>query len=181
MTPEETKAMADRIAANRQEEAKTKVKEAKAAKVPAKPAKVAKVAKPAKVAGAKSPKAKKVIGPATKNFKFKDGPKDRKVCDVKGCTKKPKTGFRCDAHRKEIRKAQLAANNVVWKKRVKAGTAGNHVIYTRPGEKKPIATQFSLKNPDKAAKQVFNEHSILETVKDFKEILSRTKQERAKE
>lgn len=181
MTPEETKAMADRIAANRKE-AQAKVIQIKA-KAPAK-AKAPKAAvKKATKPKAAKPKAKKErvkpIGPATAKVKFKDKPKSRDYCDVLNCSAKPKAGFRCEKHRKVIRKAQLAANNVVWKKRVKAGTAGHHVVYTRPGEKKAIATRFSLKATDKAIKVVSTGHSVVEKVGDFKEIISRTKKERA--
>lgn len=176
MTPAETKAMADRIAANR--------KEAEAKKTIAKP-KTEKVAK-AKVVKAPRPTAKKVskervkpIGPGTKQFKFKTeraaGECDVQGCKVKGLGKKR----RCTKHKKEIRKVQLAANNKVWKARVKAGTAGHHVVYTRPGEKKPIATKFSLKATDKAVKVVGAGHSVIEKVGDFKEIVSRTKKELA--
>lgn len=175
MTPAETKAMADRIAANR--------KEAEAKKAPKKEikAKAEKKAAPVKAKPtAKKVKAKdrtKPIGPGTKLFKFKDGPKSFEVCDVLNCREKPKSGFRCVKHKKAIRKAQLKANNITWRKRVKDGTAGNHVVYTRPGEKKPIATKYSLKKTDAAVKVVSTGHSVVEKVGDFKEIVARTKKE----
>ena len=175
MTPEETKAMAARIAANK--------KEAEAKKAPKKEIKVKpkKEVKQAKVKPtAKKVKAKdrtKPIGPGTKLFKFKDGPKSFEVCDVLNCREKPKSGFRCVKHKKAIRKEQLRANNIIWRQRVKNGTAGHHVVYTRPGEKKPIATKYSLKKTDAAVKAVSTGHSVVEKVGDFKEIVARTKKE----
>ncbi len=177
MTPEETKAMADRIAKNRQEEnlkaVANKPKEEKVVKI--KKEKAVKAAPKAKAK--KALRAKRVVGPATAKFKFK-AERKRGECDVLGCNAKPQAGFRCTKHRKLIRKAQLKANNVVWKKRVKAGTAGHHVVYTRPGEKLPIATRFAMKAPEKALEVVRKEHSIVEEVGVMKEILARTKASR---
>lgn len=173
MTPAEQEAMAKRIAANRKEaEAKKtkkeiKVKTEKKAAPKAKPT-AQKVKKTDRI---------KPIGPGTKMFKFKAeraaGECDVQGCKVKGLGKKR----RCGKHKKEIRKEQLRANNVVWKKRVKDGTAGHHVVYTRPGEKKPIATKYSLKKTDAAVAVVAKGHSVVEKVGDFKEIIARTKKE----
>ncbi len=99
---------------------------------------------------AKKSKRTKPLGPGTLKFKFK-ATRSRAVCDVLNCKAKPSKGFRCPKHKKLIRKAQLAANNIVWKKRVKAGTAGHHVVYTNP-KKKTQATRWALKATNKAMK-----------------------------
>lgn len=185
MTPEEQKAMADRIAATRREEAKVHAKADKpaASTKGIKPKEEAvKTKTKTKVKVASKPKvSKRKPGPATAKFKFKPLPKSRTQCDVLNCKVRPSKGFRCTGHKKLIRKAQLKANNVVWKKRVKAGTAGHHVIYTRPGEKKPIATRWSLgkKTAELAHKKVAAGHSVVEKVGDFHEIVVRTRKERS--
>lgn len=189
MTPEETKAMADRIAANRREAAAKvipiKNKTPDKVKIPVKKIPAKSSSKPstgkAKPKAKKTPKAKarvKPIGPGTSAFKFKPLPKSREVCDVLTCREKPKAGFRCAKHKKIIRKAQLKANNVIWKKRVKAGTAGHHAVYTY--EDTQLATKFAIKQTDKMEKVVKDGHSIIPTVGKFKEIVSKTKQLRAK-
>lgn len=185
MTPEETKAMADRIAANRKEE---EAKKAPKKEVKAKAPKVKPTAKKVKAPAAKVPATSRVgamhkhptemfAGPGTKKFKFK-AERGEGECDVLGCKAK---GLgkkrRCPKHKKEIRKVQLAENNKVWKARVKKGTAGHHAVYTRPGEKKPIATKFALKETDRALKAVAAEHTLVDGVGNFKEIIARTKKE----
>lgn len=186
MTPAETEAMAKRLEANRKEAAKPKaIKEGKMPKTEKQakgfvkiPVNAKKGEKPKKLAPKtvlKKVSGAKVIGPGTKLFKFKPGKKSREVCDLLSCRTKPKTGFRCDAHRKIVRKAQLKANNPVWKRRVKAGTAGHHVVYTKPDTGKRIATKFSLKAADEATKVVKSGHSVVSEVGKFKAILAATK------
>lgn len=184
MTPEETEAMAKRIEANRKE-AKIKEipvpkteKQAKGfKKIPVNSKEKPKAVSPKKVLKAvKAPKKErtKPVGKGTLLFKYKPK-RSREVCDVLSCREKPKKGFRCEKHRKMIRKAQLKANNVVWKKRVKEGTAGHHVVYTKPDTGKTIATKFSLKATDKATAVVKSGHSIIGEVGKFKAIVAATK------
>lgn len=71
-------------------------------------------------------------------------------CHFRGCTKKSVTNRAkwCLAHKRAIRKAQLKANNAVWRKRVKRGEAGHHVVYDGR------ATMFTLQNKPLAEKIV---------------------------
>jgi hypothetical protein len=176
--------MAKRIEANRKE---AKVKEIKPPKtekqakgfkkIPVNGKGKVKKLSPKQVLKKANPKAKreriKPLGPVTKQFKFKDGPKSFEICDVLNCKSKPKKGFRCDAHRKLIRKAQLKANNAVWKKRVKAGEAGHHAVYTYEGKR--IATRAALKDTEKFIPVVKSGHSVVTEVGKFKEIVAKTK------
>lgn len=91
----------------------------------------------------------------------------RGVCTKQGCNVKwsgqPGRVF-CKKHKAELRVEQLRLNNIVWLKRVKAGTAGNHVIY---GGK---ATKFSVAKP-KAALKVVEAGEATVDVAEFKKIL----------
>lgn len=91
----------------------------------------------------------------------------RGVCTKQGCNVKwsgqPGRIF-CKKHKAELRVEQLRLNNIVWLKRVKAGTAGNHVIY---GGK---ATKFSVAKPKAALKVVEAGEATVDVV-EFKKIL----------
>ena len=94
---------------------------------------------------------KKGPGPATKAWakKFR-ADREPGQCNMKGCSRKtvtPRAKW-CAPHKKEVRKAQLKANNVVWRKAVKEGRAGHHVVYD--GQ----ATVFTLQNKNQAEKIV---------------------------
>ncbi len=180
MTPEETAEMAKNVEANRREavaKAKPKV-EKKAPKPKVVKASKAKAVKAAKVPKVKAPKAAKKVGPGTVKFKFKENRKPGQ-CDVLNCSVNNLKGVkrRCPKHKKIIRKAQLKANNVVWKKRVKNKEAGHHAVYTYDG--KQLATRYSLKATDKVADVVKKGHSIIKEVGTFKAIVAKTKKMRA--
>lgn len=98
---------------------------------------------------------KRGVGPGTKRFKFKAVRKAGE-CDVLGCSRSPSTtkARRCLKHKKLIRKEQLKANNVVWRKRVQKGTAGHHIVYTSPKEGKTSLTEWARANPERAMKLV---------------------------
>jgi hypothetical protein len=91
----------------------------------------------------------------------------RGVCSKQGCNIKwtgaPGRVF-CKKHKKVLRKLQLKLNNVVWLKRVKAGTAGHHVIY------KNHVTEFAAKKPKEALKKVEQGKATVD-VPTFKKIL----------
>ncbi len=74
----------------------------------------------------------------------------RGVCAKLGCNIKFPNARRvfCKKHKKALRKVQLKLNNVVWNKRVKAGTAGHHVVY------KGGATEFAVKKTAEAEKKI---------------------------
>lgn len=135
-----------------------------------------KAAAPVKAAspkvGTKKGKGKKVEkirkpGPAMQKLaakiklKFEPG-----ECRVRGCNKKTVGLKWCPKHKKIIRKMQLKANNAVWHKRVKAGTADHHVVY------KKHATVWALTHQDKALAKVKKGLSIIQTPKDFQKALS---------
>jgi hypothetical protein len=151
-------------------EAKKAVKKV-AAKKPAKVAtkKVAKVAKPK----ASKKQAKRVVGPGTAKFKFK---KEKLVgqCDVLGCKAKAHkpNAYRCMKHKKEIRKVQLAANNVVWHKRVKAKTADHHIVYTYDGKQK--LSKWARAHPDAAMERVKKEQAVID-LDQFKKLVELSK------
>jgi hypothetical protein len=132
---------------------KTRKKEVKA--------KVPKTSKAAK-------SAKRKPGPAMAAFKQK---KERRlgVCNLIGCAQKTVTAKSkwCKEHKKEIRKAQLAANNIIWRKRVEAGTAGHHVAYRNH------ATVWAQENAKKALSLVKSGKSVIEDPKKFEEILKK--------
>lgn len=111
-------------------------------------------------------------GPAMGLFKLKD-PAEPGVCRVYGCSKKASSGKGrwCAPHKKEIRKAQLKANNVIWRKRVKAGTAGHHVVYSV--EKKLRPTEWAVKNKEKALAKVKKGEATIEGIGEFKKLLSK--------
>lgn len=91
----------------------------------------------------------------------------RGVCTKQGCNVKwsdqPGRVF-CKKHKAELRVEQLRLNNIVWLKRVKAGTAGNHVIYNGK------ATKFSVAKPKAALKVVEAGEATVDVV-EFKKIL----------
>lgn len=69
-------------------------------------------------------------GPAAPLFKVKAA-KEPGVCQMRGCSSRSVTERSkwCYEHKRVVRKAQLALNNIVWRKRVERGTAGHHVAY----------------------------------------------------
>lgn len=120
----------------------------------------------------KEKKARRVVGPGTKKFSFKEA-RVRGACDVARCSKKARSpkGFRCKKHIKLVRKAQLKANNVVWRKRVKAQTAGHHIVYTFKKVTKP--TEWATRNPDAAVTQTergatVDTKALRQLLKEFK-------------
>jgi len=130
--------------------------------------KAKKVEKPKAAKPKKTPKAK-VVGPAMKKLASKLRPKEQGKCDWKGCPAKTGKKYRCLKHMKVVRKLQLAANNVVWRKRVKAGTAGHHAVYTSPLQKKQRLTQWAKKETPKAEAQVKEGASIVD-LSTFREL-----------
>lgn len=109
---------------------------------------------------------KRKPGPAMAKFKVKPVAEPG-ICRLVGCKTKTAGVKWCATHKKQIRKAQLKANNPVWRKRIKAGTAKHHVVYSdRP-------TAWAVKAKEEALKIVKSGHSIIPTVKDFKAILSK--------
>lgn len=98
-------------------------------------------------------------------------------CDVIGCKNRATSprAWRCGPHKKAIRKAQLKANNAVWRKRVKEGKAGHHVVY------KGYASVFSLKNTKVAEKIVTSGRSTLKTRDEFREVLRKVPESVKKE
>ena len=109
-------------------------------------------------------------GPAMIALKGKLKPEPVKgECAWKGCSKKAVTKLArwCMGHKKAIRKAQLKANNKVWNRRVKDGSAGHHVVYDG------AATVWAVMHKDKAIQQVKKGHSIISTVKDFQTALQK--------
>lgn len=178
MTPEETAEMAKNVEANKREAVAKDVAKAKP-KVEKKAPKETKAPKAKAVKAAKvKAKAAKKVGPGTIKFKFKENRKPGQ-CDVLNCSVNNLKGLkrRCPKHKKIIRKAQLKANNVVWKKRVKNKEAGHHAVYTYDG--KQLATRYSLKATDKVADAVKKGHSIIKEVGAFKAIVAKTKKMRA--
>jgi hypothetical protein len=101
--------------------------------------------------------AKRIVGPAMKDFikKVKKTPLPG-ICQLNGCkTKVTARAKWCATHKKEIRKAQLKANNEVWRKRVKDGIAGHHVVYkNRP-------TIWAAQNKQHATKFVQAGHAVV--------------------
>lgn len=98
-------------------------------------------------------------------------------CDVRGCNAKAASprAFRCLKHRKAIRKLQLKANNAVWRRRVKAGTAGHHVVYRR------AATVFTLKNRPLAEKIVMAGRATVTTKTELEKAIRAVPVEARKE
>ena len=169
MKPKVTLEKALKQPLTKQEKAEWAPKAKKAPKVKAPQA--AKVKAPAKTKGGPTlqRKDRSKVGPAMKRFKFK---KDRKPgeCDVLGCKVNGLApARRCHKHKKLIRKAQLKANNVVWRKRVKEGTAGNHAVYTFDGDQ--VATKFARKESSKALAAVKAGHAVVDE-KGFKKALA---------
>lgn len=107
-------------------------------------------------------------GPAMVQFakKLRKTP-EQGMCHVLGCEKKSVTlrAKWCMGHKKAIRKAQLKANNKVWRKRVKEGLAGHHVIYAG------AATAFSLKNRELAEKIVAAGRATIATKKELEKAI----------
>lgn len=160
---------------------KPKVSKPKVPKV-TKP-KAAKKAEPKKVpAKPKGEKVKPAVKKTKKNEKRQPGPamkalagkvKENRVlgvCMRKGCSTKTVTHRAkwCREHKKAIRKAQLAANNVVWKRRVLKHEAGHHVAYRNE------ATKWSATHKDKALDLAKKGHSVYEVDK-LKKILAKVK------
>lgn len=116
-----------------------------------------------KVKKATKAKAKKVtarkVGPGTEEFKFKAA-KIQGRCDILGCqhSAKTKRSWRCARHTKEVRTAQLAANNKTWRKRVDDATAGHHLVYTSPKTGKQLPTEWAFLNPKRALAVAKKEH-----------------------
>lgn len=157
----------------KQEKVERKAKAPKKVKVAkAKPAKAKKAPKEkAKGGPSLQIKDRAKVGPAMKKFKFKVK-RQKGECDVLGCKVKGLgSKRRCPKHKKLIRKAQLKANNVVWRKRVKDGVAGHHAVYTDSDEGKTRATKFAVKAADKALAAVKAGHSVVD-VDGFKKALA---------
>lgn len=72
----------------------------------------------------------------------------------KGVAATTPRGRWCRACKKAVRKEQLRLNNIVWKARVKKGTAGHHVAY------KGKATGWAVEKTDLATKKVKKGKSI---------------------
>lgn len=128
----------------------------------------------AKAAKAKRPEGAQLLskgpGPAMKGFKVKvDKAIKPGLCQLHGCSAKAATKRAkwCREHKKTIRKAQLAANNVVWRKRVSEGTAGHHVAYRG----KP--TWWAVEKPKAALTLVKAGASIIEDPKKLEEALAK--------
>lgn len=152
---------------------KAKKKPKKGDTKPAKTKKL-KLVKPAKKAEKKSPRTgtlRKNPGPAMEALANKiKTQREPGECKFRGCSKKtlaPK-GKWCAVHKKEVRAAQLAANNATWHDRAKKGLAGHHVVYRNQ------ATVWALQNKDKAHSIVKNGRSILKTVKALDEVIRKT-------
>lgn len=93
------------------------------------------------------------------------------LCSKLGCQVKfPSRGqIYCKAHKKAVRKVQLKLNNIVWRRRVKAGTAGHHVVYD------DTATKWTMKARKEAEKKVKTNHSIVKTLKVLNTIIAKTR------
>lgn len=93
----------------------------------------------------------------------------RGECDILGCKAKGHPGYRCKKHKKAVRKVQLKLNNIRWRKNVKEGKAGHHVVYT-PMEEKQRLTKWARKDTASAEKVVKQEATIIdmETFKKLK-------------
>lgn len=143
-----------------------------------------KVALPVKEAapkvGTKKGKGKKVEkirkpGPAMQRLAAKIKLKYEKgECRFRGCSK-PALGLRwCKNHKKFVRKMQLKANNVVWRKRVRAGKADHHVVYRKH------ATFWTIAHKDAALKKVKKGESIIKTREEFRKALKSVPKEMKK-
>ena len=134
--------------------------------------------KPKVAKKAKAPKAKKPLTVPSRTvtsaafIKLKWKPKPVRVpgkCSRLGCNKTGVKGLFCKKDKKTLRKLQLKLNNIPWrKKKAKPNYVPDqpHVVY---GKK---ATQFTLKNKDKAVKRVKAGLSVLENVKDLEKAIA---------
>ena len=111
-----------------------------------------KIEKPNGAVGARPWKIWHTVGSGTKAFKYKPLPWAPGACKVLKCKQKAtsKMAKVCRVHKKEIRKQQLKANNVTYRKRIKDHKVISHIVYTDPDTGKPMLTQWAQRNPDKA-------------------------------
>lgn len=118
-------------------------------------------------------------GPGTRLFKFKAS-REPGECDIKGCsTKVPGRARRCAKHKKEVRKAQLRENNLIWRKRVARGQAKHHVVYTSPVAGKRTLTEWARQNPERALKLVKNDFGVVD-LEEFRKLLKLAEKSEAK-